>query len=153
MITSTIIRSQLLAALATASLSLPGCMSASSHLADVRDVPGDRLTVGTVQRDLHSGMSGADVVALLGAPNIVTSDEQRREVWVYDKVASEVISSASGLGLSPFILFTGSISGAGSGTISQSAGATARSDRTLTIVINFDGQKRVRDFAYHASQF
>ena len=43
--------------------------------------------------------------------------------------------------------------GAASGNVSQSAGATSRSDRTLTVVIKFDEQKRVRDFAYRASQF
>jgi len=74
-------------------------------------------------------------------------------VWLYDKVATEVVSSAGGLSFTPFILATGSIIGAGSGNMSQSASATWRSDRTLTIVIKFDELKRVRDFAYHASQF
>ena len=143
----------LLAALAAAALTLSGCQSGAQHRADVEDVTTGRLTVGTVQKEIRQGMSGADVVLALGAPNIVTTDEQRREVWVYDKVASEVVSSSSGLSFSPLILATGSIIGAGSGTISQSAGATSRSDRTLTIVIKFDEQKRVRDYAYHASQF
>lgn len=138
---------------ALAAFSLTGCMSASAHRADVEDQTVGRLSVGTVQREIRTGMSGADVVLALGAPNIVTTDEQRREVWVYDKVASEVVSSASGLSFSPLILATGSILGAATGSASQSAGATSRSDRTLTIVIKFDEQKRIRDFAYHASQF
>ena len=142
-----------LAALAAASLSLCGCLSAPQHRAAVEDASTDRLTVGAVQKEIRPGMSGADVVLALGAPNIVTTDEQRREVWVYDKIASEVVSSASGLSFTPFILGTGSVIGAGSGSLSQSAGATSRSDRTLTIVIKFDEQKRVRDYAYHASQF
>ena len=145
--------SQLLAVLAAALLPLTGCMSADQHRAAVEDQTVGRLSVGTVQREIRPGMSGADVVVALGAPNIVTTDEQRREVWVYDKVASEVVSSSSGLSFSPLILATGSIIGAGTGTMSQSAGAVSRSDRTLTIVIKFDEQKRVRDFAYHASQF
>jgi hypothetical protein len=98
-------------------------------------------------------MSGADVASVLGSPNIVTTDDQRREVWVYDKISSEVVQSSSGLSFSPLLLGTGSIIGLGSGNLSQSAGATARSDRTLTVVIKFDDQKRVRDFAYHATQF
>ena len=145
--------SQLLAVLAAALLPLTGCMSADQHRAAVEDQTVGRLSAGTVQREIRPGMSGADVVVALGAPNIVTTDEQRREVWVYDKVASEVVSSSSGLSFSPLILATGSIIGAGTGTMSQSAGAVSRSDRTLTIVIKFDEQKRVRDFAYHASQF
>ena len=142
-----------LAALAAAALTLSGCLSGAQHRADVEDATTDRLTVGAVQKEIRTGMSGADVVLALGAPNIVTTDEQRREVWVYDKVASTVVSSASGLSFSPLILATGSVLGAGTGSMSQSAGATSRSDRTLTIVIKFDEQKRVRDFAYHASQF
>lgn len=144
--------SSLLAALAAA-LTLSGCQSGAQHRADVEDVTTGRLSVGTVQKEIRPGMSGADVVLALGAPNIVTTDEQRREVWVYDKVASEVVSSSSGLSFSPLIFATGSVLGAASGNISQSAGATSRSDRTLTIVIKFDEQKRVRDYAYHASQF
>lgn len=143
----------LLAALTAIALSLSGCISAADHRAAVEDSATDRLSVGTVQREVRPGMSGADVVLALGAPNIVTTDEQRREVWVYDKVASTVVSSAGGLSFSPLILASGSIVGAGTGTLSQSAGATARSDRTLTIVIKFDEQKRVRDYAYDASQF
>lgn len=145
--------SSLLAVLAAAVLPLAGCMTADQHRAAVEDNVVGRLSVGTVQREIRVGMSGADVATVLGAPNIVTTDDQRREVWVYDKVASEVVSSASGLSFSPFILATGSVLGAASGNISQSAGATSRSDRTLTIVIKFDEQKHVRDFAYHASQF
>lgn len=138
---------------ALAAFNLAGCMTGADHRAAVEDATTDRLTVGAVQKEIRTGMSGADVVLALGAPNIVTTDEQRREVWVYDKVASTVVSSASGLSFSPLILATGSILGAGTGSMSQSAGATSRSDRTLTIVIKFDEQKRVRDFAYHASQF
>jgi outer membrane protein assembly factor BamE (lipoprotein component of BamABCDE complex) len=143
----------LLAFLALAALPLSGCISASAHLAEVEGATVDRLSVGTVQKEIRPGMSGADVVLALGAPNIVTTDEQRREVWVYDKIATQVVSSASGLSFSPLVLASGSIVGVGSANLSQSAGATSRSDRTLTIVIKFDEQKRVRDYAYHASQF
>lgn len=142
-----------LPAFTAALLPLSGCMTGSQHRAAVEDATTDRLTVGTVQKEIRLGMSGADVAAALGAPNIVTTDDQRREVWVYDKIASEVVSSAGGLSILPLILATGSIIGAGTGNVSQSAGATARSDRTLTVVIKFDEQKRVRDFAYHATQF
>jgi outer membrane protein assembly factor BamE (lipoprotein component of BamABCDE complex) len=143
----------LFATLAAAALALSGCMSGAQHRADVEDSATDRLTVGAVQKEIRAGMSGAEVVLALGAPNIVTTDDQRREVWVYDKIASEVVSSSSGLSFSPLVLATGSIVGAGTGSMSHSAGATSRSDRTLTVVIKFDEQKRVRDFAYHASQF
>jgi outer membrane protein assembly factor BamE (lipoprotein component of BamABCDE complex) len=145
------IRLPLAALLATALLPLTGCLSADQHRAGLG--AADRLTVGTVQKEIRTGMSGADVAAVLGSPNIVTTDDARREVWVYDKIASEVVQSSSALTFSPFILGTGSVLGAASGGFSQSSGATSRSDRTLTVVIKFDEQKRVRDFAYHSTQF
>ena len=133
---------------------LGGCLSASDHLAAGRGESAERLTLGTVQREIRAGMSSADVVAALGAPNIVTTDEQRREVWVYDKLSSEVVQSATSASVSPLLLGAqGSFAGAMSGNVSQAAGATSRSDRMLTVVVKFDDQHRVRDFAYRASQF
>lgn len=136
-----------------AALTLSGCVSADQHRAAVEDQRVGRLSVGTVQKEIRLGMSGADVATVLGAPNIVTTDEQRREVWVYDRIAREVVTSSSGLSFTPLILGTGTLIGAGSGTLTQSAGAQSQTDRSLTIVIKFDEQKRVRDYAYHATQF
>ena len=59
----------------------------------------EQLTVGTVQREIKIGMSSADVVAVLGSPNMVTTDDQRRETWVYDRVSTNVSSSSSGVWL------------------------------------------------------
>jgi len=120
-------------------LAIGGCASASYHRGAVRDDSGDRLTVGKVQREITIGMTNADVVQILGSPNIVTTDEERREVWVYDKIASEVAYSQSNAGLK---LFT-----------EGESGAASRTQRTLTVVIKFDNDKKVRDFAYHTSTF
>jgi len=137
-----------------AALSLGGCMTANQHRDAVRDTPADRLTVGTVQKEIHLGMSGAEVISTLGAPNIVTTDEERREVWTYDRIATEIVHSSSGISLSPLIFGSGgSMLGGATGGWTQSAGAESRTQRTLTVVIRFDEQKKVRDFAYHASQF
>ena len=74
-----------------------GCMTAGEHRQAVRDEETDRLTVGNVQREIRVGMTSADVVEALGSPNIVSTDEKRREVWVYDKIATEhVYSTTSG---------------------------------------------------------
>ncbi|HFD33201.1 MAG TPA: hypothetical protein ENJ28_10920, partial [Gammaproteobacteria bacterium] len=62
--------------LLTVSVLAAGCMSASQHASDVRrGMDGDRLTVGTVQREIRVGMTGADVAGVLGSPNIVTKDD------------------------------------------------------------------------------
>jgi len=52
-----------------------GC-SATHHAQDVRAADDtDRITVGTVQKEITLGMSAADVAAVLGSPNIVTTEE------------------------------------------------------------------------------
>ncbi|MBP8605353.1 MAG: hypothetical protein KBI46_05880 [Phycisphaerae bacterium] len=115
-----------------------GC-SADYHAQRVQEgMNGDRVTVGTVQRQIKVGMSSAEVIEALGSPNVITTDENRREVWVYDKFATDVASSGGYW----TILFAG-----------QSSGAASASQRTLTVVIKFDEEKKVRDFAYHTSRF
>ena len=103
-------------------------------------------------------MSGADVIAVLGSPNMVTSDSQRRETWVYDKVSTERVYSTSQGGLG---LLLGGLAGGSSGgglggfgsSFGKSAGAASTSQRTLTIVIKFDKDGLVRDYSYRQSSF
>jgi hypothetical protein len=112
------------------------------------------LTVGTVQREIRVGLTSAEVIDVLGAPNVVATDPERNEIWVYDKVATETVYSSSSGGVAALILGGGGDVGGGAlGNVERSAGATARTQRTLTIVIRFDADARVRDFAYRASQF
>lgn len=131
-----------------------GCQSAPQHHAAVSDESTDRLTVGVVQKDIRLGMVSSDVVGAIGSPNVVTTNEDRNEVWVYDKLATDVVHSDSSAGVWGVIF--GPIGNAGGGVLgnaSQSAGASSTSQRTLTIVIRFDDDSRVSDFAYHASRF
>lgn len=121
---------------------LGGCVSAAKNRAEVRDDSSDRISVGTVQREIRVGMSGADVVSALGSPNMVTSDGQRRETWVYDKVTTERVASSSSAG-GGIILFGGG----------ASASASSTSQRTLTIIIKFDEAGLVRDYSYRQSSF
>ena len=95
-------------------------------------------------------MSGADVAAALGSPNIVSTDEDRNEVWIYDKISSDVTYSRSS-GTVVGLIFAGGGGGLGSG--SSSSGAKSTSQRTLTVIINVDADSRVADFSYHSSRF
>jgi len=136
--------------LGLAGLLLAGC-SAQQHATDVRAAEEvNRLTVGTVQREVRIGMSAADVAEILGSPNIVTSDDERLETWIYDKISSDVTYSRSS-GTIVGLVFGGAGGGAGAG--STSAGATSKTQRTLTVIIRFDENSLVRDFSYHSSQF
>jgi len=137
---------------------LTGCMSAAEHRAAVRDDSADRLTAGKVQREIKVGMTTAQVAEVLGSPNLVSTDEQRREVWVYDKVATESVYSTSTGGLGALILGgagSGGLigGGLGGGSYNQGAGAGSTTQRTLTVIIKFDEQSKVRDFAYRQSSF
>ena len=141
-----------------AAASLSGCMSAAEHRAAVRDDSLDRLTVGTVQRKIRVGMPASDVASVMGSPNIVTTDEKRQEVWIYDKISTERVYSTSEGGVATLIL--GGVlvgAGLGGGAVapygSYSAGAESTTQRTLTVVIKFDKEMKVREFSYHATRF
>ena len=45
-----------------------GCMSASQHRQAVQDDTGEKVTVGTVQKEIHVGMSSAEVATVLDMP-------------------------------------------------------------------------------------
>ena len=135
---------------------LTGCQTAGQHMEDVQRgmTTGENLTVGTAQREIRTGMTGSEVAEALGSPNIVTTDAQRREVWVYDKIATDRVYSSSSGGVSALLLGVGS-KGGGLGGVgaNHSAGASSTSQRTLTIIVKFDESGHVRDFAYHQSKF
>lgn len=131
-----------------------GCMTAPQHRAAVTDDSQDRVSVGKVQKEIRVGMSGAEVAQVLGSPNIVTTDEERREVWIYDKIATDQAYSTSSGGIAALILaWGGSVAGGGGAGGTASAGASSVSQRTLTVIIKFDKAGKVRDFAYHTSRF
>jgi outer membrane protein assembly factor BamE (lipoprotein component of BamABCDE complex) len=127
-----------------ASLALVGCYptSLAEQQADINAAKGagDTLSIAKVQKEIKIGMSSADVVLVLGSPNMVTTDDKRRESWVYDKVSTEGMASTS------------------SGTRflwlpADNKAAVSRTQKTLTIVIKFDEKGMVRDFAYNTSKF
>lgn len=137
---------------------LQSCTTAAEHRAAVQDDSADRMTVGKVQREIKVGMSAAEVAEVLGSPNIVSTDEKRREVWIYDKIATDRAYSTSSGGVSTLILGGGLIGdgllgGGVGGSSRQSAGATSTSQRTLTVIIKFDENSKVRDFSYRTSRF
>lgn len=124
--------------------SLTGCV--------VPQQSSDRISIAAVQKDIKVGMSSEEVVAILGAPNLVTTDDQRRESWVYDKVSTDTVyANGSGgagvLGAATGVPLLGALG------LSGSAGRTSTNQRTLTIIIKFDNDHKVRDYSYRQSSF
>lgn len=107
------------------------------------------LTAGSVKREVYIGMSGAEVAEALGSPNIVTTDEARNETWIYDKISSQVYESESKGATAPlrYLEVWGPIG------FSSKTNRRSSSQRTITVIIKFDDDDKVRDFAYHTSRF
>ncbi len=139
-------------------LFLSGCTTASQHSAQLHPTQGERITVGKVQSQIKKGMSQAEVASVLGSPNIVSRNETGNESWIYDKIATESSYSNSTGGYGG-ILGVGApigsvlLGGVGAGSVQESAGAAATTERTLTVIIAFDQTGRVQNSSYHSSHF
>src|SRR5262245_55829867 len=119
-----------------------GCTTAAQHQQSLGSTAEREMTLGIVQKQIHTGLTQEEVVSALGSPNIVTRDAAGHETWVYDKIATEASYSQSDAYGTILIL------GAG-----QAAGAASTSQKTLTVLIKFDANQRVDTFSYHSSRF
>ena len=109
-----------------------GCARADKHAEKVHSSKEREMTVGIVQKEIHQGMSAAEVAEALGSPNIVTSDKVGDETWIYDKIATEAsFSQSRGFGT---VLLLGYV---------KEGGARATTQKTLTVVIKFSKEKEV----------
>lgn len=122
-------------------LSLSSCSEPGRYYDEAYFSPESNFTLGNVQKEIVVGMAQDQVAVALGSPNIVTKDQQGKETWIYDKIATEVRRSES----SGLILF-----------FSRGADSVSRVDKTqktLTVVIKFDNNQLVEDINYHSSKF
>jgi outer membrane protein assembly factor BamE (lipoprotein component of BamABCDE complex) len=105
-----------------------------------RKIETQKLAVGAAQI-LTAGMSGADVIAALGSPNVLTNDKDGLETWVYDKISNEyefVTAQDGGWLFNPK---------------SQQSGVEVRSQRTLIVVVHFDKDKKVKNVQYRQTSY
>ena len=116
------------------------------------------MTLGVVQKEIRVGMPSPEVVEALGSPNMVRRGEEGKETWVYDKIATEasyknsntnVGGSVSAAGIPGDVLLLGNVGASRGG----SKGASATTQKTLTVIIRFDGNDNVESFSYHTSTF
>lgn len=136
-----------------------GCATtAEQHQSKLPTSSEREMTVGIVQKEIYSGMPQSDVAQALGSPNIVSRDSAGKETWIYDKIATEAYysTSSSGYGagvgaggLAGSALILGGITGSSS----NHAGASASTQKTLTVIIKFNDEHVVDSFSYHSSKF
>jgi hypothetical protein len=110
---------------------LIGCVSTVPLISiPSRQIDTQKITLGNVQKTVKKGATNSEVVAALSSPNIVTSNPDGTETWVYDKVMSEA-EYAQGLN-----------------------GAVAvQSTRTLIVVIKFDKASAVESVQYRQTSY
>jgi outer membrane protein assembly factor BamE (lipoprotein component of BamABCDE complex) len=124
------------------------------------------LTLGLVKSQIKVGTSQAEVIGILGSPNMVTSDRSGNEVWTYDKVSSTTIvdgntqtdidSEGSSFGLGAVGLpFLGGIgfSDKKEKTNNNYQSNVTVSKKTLTVIIKFDDKSLVSQVKTHMSKF
>ena len=110
---------------------LLGCSSPAPFAAiPARQIETQKVTLGNVQMIVKKGASSADVIAALSSPNIVTSNKDETETWVYDKIMAE---SETALG--------------SNGVVS------VKSTRTMIVVIKFDREHKVETVQYRQTSY
>ena len=121
---------------------LPIMVSCSGNTNPMKE-SNTNLTQGNVQLNLQVGKtSKAQVLEVFGAPNITTRDGEGREVWSYQRSA-QVSQSNKKEGYWT-IIFAG---GKGKSSSNQS------SSRMITLIIKFNNEDIVTDFASIDSNF
>ena len=122
---------------------------------EVRHSPDNinKLTLGKVQQTLKKGMSQGEIVVALGSPNMVTSDANGLETWVYDKLSTEVNSNSQKKSFNLLGGVIGSKIGVGAtGGSSSKNSNTSSSQKTLTVILKFI-EKKLETYTYNASSF
>ena len=96
--------------------------------------------VGGVQHEIKAGLDQAAVLEALGPATRISTDSQHRDVWTYEKIASDRVDTDGSVG-GGLIVFGGA----------GSADPNSAGQRTLTIIIYYDEAKKVRELAYNYS--
>lgn len=95
-----------------------------------RQIETQKITLGSVQRSVKKGATSAEVVAALSSPNIVTTNNDGSETWVYDKTFSETESVSN-----------------------RNSSVAVSSTRTMIVVIKFDKNHIVENVQYRQTSY
>ena len=141
------------------STSAPTTPLAQSVAAPPAQSGASALSYGSVTATVVKGKTTQiELLQMFGGPNISTTDGDGVETWMYERsvTQTDVVSkssnwqAAANLGVS-FGHVQAGVSGGGG---SSGAGAsTASTFRSLTVIVKFNANKTVKDYAVRASQF
>ena len=95
-----------------------------------RQMETQKVTLGNVQMVVKKGASNADVISALSSPNIVTTNNDGTETWVYDKVMTESEQA-----------------------VGSNGSVSVKSTRTMMVVIKFDKASRVETVQYRQTSY
>ncbi len=143
---------------ALGSVAITACSPTGNAVKNLHSTQEREMTLGVVQREIRRGMTQGEVANALGSPNIVSRDSQGQETWIYDKFATEA-SYGNEQGGAGFLGGVGGVAGSvlllgiPSAHYETNSGASATTQRTLTVVIKFDTDNRVDLLNYHSSKF
>lgn len=110
---------------------LSGCAVAPLATIPARQIETQKITLGNAQSRLKVGMSSAEVVEIMGSPNIVTQRDDKTEVWVYDKVFTE----------------SEQIGGA------RNSAVVTTASKTFLLTVKFDKSSKVEDISYRQTSY
>jgi len=140
-----------------------GCVRAKSPDLPYSNQQKSNLTAGMVKKYVKVGeATQADILTVFGAPNIITRDKDKNEVWTYDRQsiasASEVAEwNTSGRvgAIAGGLVGSSAVGGGASIGGSSGKGSTAGqvSSATFTLIIKYDENDVVQDYRMMATQF
>ncbi len=106
----------------------------------MKDAPQkSNLTTGVIKTKIKKGISSqAEILSLIGSPNIITKNKEGEEVWTYSRQSFNSRSGVFGGGL---ILFGGS------------KAFSSSSSGSFDLIITFDDKSIVKDYSLVSSQF
>lgn len=104
--------------------------SAPLAVIPARQVETQKITLGNVQMVVKKGATNSDVIGALGSPNIVTSNKDGTETWVYDRITAEA-EYVQG----------------------RSSGVAVTSTRTMIVVVKYDKSSIVEEVQYRQTSY
>lgn len=117
------------------------------------------LSFGAIKRHLRVGQSTqADVIRTLGSPNNMTLNGSGREIWIYDRIHTQIDTSGyrTGAGAKLGLGMIGSAIGAGLlfdvGEYRNDSSMTSQT-KTLTVILEFDGARVLRDMLVREGRY